>query len=143
MNQNIAIIVGRITSEIKLTTVNDSQVAKFGVATNKTWKDKGGNKQEKTTFHNITAWGAKADVINKWFHKGDEIFIKGEIVNTSKEGEDGKKVYYSSINLDEFDFGQKSSKSSAKENNQDKYEAPIDEQSSEGNPDYDPDNLGF
>ncbi len=107
MNINKAIVIGRITSEIKLTNSNGQTVAKFGVATNKTWKDKGGNKQEKTTFHNISAWGSKADTINKWFHKGDEIYIEGEITNTVKENTDGTKTYFSGITLDKFDFGQK------------------------------------
>ncbi len=99
MSVNKAIIKGRIGKDLE----RNGTMVKFSVATDESYKDKEGNKVEKTCWHNIVAFGKLADILEKYFSKGSEIFIVGRIENTEKDGK-----YYSSIVADEFDFVGKS-----------------------------------
>jgi single-strand DNA-binding protein len=95
MSINKVIIKGRIGQDLQ----KNGTMVKFSVATDEGYKDKEGNKVEKTCWHNVVAFGKLADVLEKYFSKGKEILIIGKIENSEKEGK-----YYSSIIIDEFDF---------------------------------------
>jgi len=82
-----------------------TKVVSFGVATNRTWKDKNGTKQEDTNFHNVVAFGKQADVIAQYMKKGKSIFVEGRIRNSSWDDKDGTKKYRSEIVLENFQFG--------------------------------------
>lgn len=107
MNINKAIIVGRITNDLELkSTSTGREVLSFSVATNRTWKDQAGTKQEKTEFHNIVAWGKQAQTIAQYFVKGQEIFVEGHLETRSWDDETTKKkMYRTEVILDSFDFG--------------------------------------
>jgi len=82
------------------------QVASFGLATNRTYKDKNGAKQEATEFHNIVAFGRSAELIGQYCKKGKALFVEGRIQTRSWEGkEDGKKQYRTEIVIENFQFG--------------------------------------
>jgi len=100
---NKAFILGRVGTPPELVTTGDTQVAKFSLATNKTWKDKNGEKKEKTTWHFVDVWGNQADVVMKYFKKGSQILIEGEINNTTT-GEGEARKYFSSITCQRFEF---------------------------------------
>lgn len=102
-------IVGRITNDLELKTTNTGrEVVSFGVATNRTWKDQSGMKQEKTDYHNIVAWGAQAKTIAQYFVKGQEIMVEGRLETRSWDDEaSGKKMYRTEIVLEKFEFGAK------------------------------------
>ena len=104
MSINKAIIKGRIGRDLERT----NSMVKFSIATDESYKDKDGNKVEKTCWHNIVAFGKLADILEKFFSKGKEILIIGKIENTEKDGK-----YYSSIIADEFDFVGKSENNSS------------------------------
>lgn len=109
MNINKAIVVGRITNDLELKTIGTGrELVSFGVATNRSWKDQSGQKQEKTDFHNVVAWGPKAKTIAQYFVKGQEIYVEGRMETRSWDDEgSGKKMYRTEVVLDQFDFGQK------------------------------------
>ena len=109
MNVNKAIIVGRITNDLELkSTPNGREVVSFGVATNFTWKDQQGQKQERTEFHNVVAWGKQAATIAQYFTKGQEIYVEGRLETRNWDDADsGKKMYRTEIILDKFEFGQR------------------------------------
>ncbi len=109
MNVNKATIVGRITNDLELkTTPTGRSVLSFGVATNFVYKDQNGEKQEKTSFHNIVAWGKQGEVIAQYCVKGQEIFVEGRLETRSwDDQESGKKMYRTEIILENFQFGQK------------------------------------
>ena len=76
------------------------------MATNRTYKDKNGAKQEVTEFHNVVAFGRTAEVIAQYVKKGRPIFVEGRLQTRSWEGkEDGKKQYRTEIIVDNFQFG--------------------------------------
>lgn len=102
---NKAMILGRIGTDLELKTIGSGQnVVNFSVATNKRWTNKDGEKQERTEWHSIVFWGKQADVIAKYFNKGDLILVEGEIQTRSWEGDDGVKRYKTEINGNSFYF---------------------------------------
>jgi single-strand DNA-binding protein len=72
-------------------------VAKFSLATTETWKDKDGNKKESTTWHNIEAWRKTAEIVEKYVHKGDLLYIEGKIKNSEYTDKDNIKRYRTDI----------------------------------------------
>jgi len=80
MSVNKAILIGHLGKdpELKYTT-NGRAVATFSLATNENWTDQSGQKQTKTTWHNIVAWGKQAEVINEYCRKGKQLYIEGRI----------------------------------------------------------------
>lgn len=108
MNLNKVQLIGRITQDLELkTTQTGRNVLSFSVATNRTWKDDKGEKQERTDFHNIVSWGKQAETIAQYFIKGQEIYCEGRLETRTWEGEDGKKNYRTEVMLEKFEFGQK------------------------------------
>lgn len=107
MYLNKVFLYGNLTRDPELKALpNGGQVANFGLATNRTYKDKSGTKQEATEFHNIVAFGRTAEVIAQYMKKGRPMFVEGRIQTRSWEGkEDGKKQYRTEIVVDNFQFG--------------------------------------
>lgn len=112
MNLNLVQICGRITRDPEVRTMpNGTQVASFSVASNRTWKDQQGQKQEEVEFHNVVAFGRQAEIIQQYFHKGDEIYVQGRLKTSSWDDKNGgAKRYKTEIVLEKFEFGQKSKK---------------------------------
>ena len=108
INLNKVTLIGNITKDIKLKSLPSGiKVASFGLATNRTWKDKEGNKQEQAEFHNIIAFGKQAETISQYCGKGDQLFIEGRLQTRSWDKEDGTKAYRTEIVLENFQFGNK------------------------------------
>lgn len=107
MYLNKVFLYGNLTRDPELKALpSGSNVANFGMATNRTYKDKNGQKQETTEFHNIVAFGRTAEVIAQYVKKGRPIFVEGRITTRSWEGkEDGKKQYRTEIIVENFQFG--------------------------------------
>ena len=106
MNINKAFLFGNLTRDPELKSLpSGTKVASFAVATNRTWKDKNGAKQEDVTFHNVVAFGKQAEVITQYLKKGNSIFVEGRIANRSWDDKDGTKKYRSEFVLENFQFG--------------------------------------
>ena len=100
---NRAQIVGNATRDPELRmTPNGQAVCSFGVATNRRWRDKDGNNQEATEFHNIVAWGKLAELMEQLVHKGSKIYIEGRMQTRSWEGQDGGKRNRTEIVMEDF-----------------------------------------
>lgn len=101
---NKVMLIGNVGKDPEVTTLESgSKVAKFTLATSERYTDKSGQKQERTEWHNIVAWGPQADVIEKYVTKGKQLFIEGQIRSRSWE-QDGVKRYATDINLTSFVF---------------------------------------
>ncbi len=107
MYLNKVFLYGNLTRDPELKALpSGSQVANFGIATNRTYKDKNGAKQEATEFHNIVAFGRTAEVIAQYMKKGRPIFVEGRIQTRSwDDKESGKKNYRTEVVVDNFQFG--------------------------------------
>ncbi len=79
---------------------NGNAVANLAVATTEAWKDKSGEKQEKTEWHRVTLYGKTAEVAGEYLKKGSQVFIQGR--NETKEWTDkeGVKRYTTEIVAD-------------------------------------------
>ncbi len=89
---NRAQIVGNLTRDPEMRyTPNGQAVCSFSVATNRRWRDKDGNNQEATEFHNVTAWGKLAEIISQYTKKGNKIYVEGRLQTRTWEGQDGGK----------------------------------------------------
>lgn len=92
MNLNRAMIIGNLTRDPEVrTTTTGQNVASFGVATNHSWTDKSGQKQERAEFHNIVVWGKLAEICGQYLSKGRKVYIEGRLQTREWEGQDGAK----------------------------------------------------
>ncbi|MDD3302718.1 MAG: single-stranded DNA-binding protein [Candidatus Gracilibacteria bacterium] len=98
MDLNKSQIIGRLTSDIELrTTPNGQNVTSFSVATNRTWVDGSGMKQEQAEFHNVVLWGKLAEIASQYLQKGRRVFIEGRLQTRAWEAQDGSKRYKTEI----------------------------------------------
>ncbi len=105
MYLNKVFLYGNLTRDPELKALPSGQnLVSFGLATNRTYKDKNGAKQEATEFHNIVAFGRLAEVIAQYMKKGRPLFVEGRIQTRSWESE-GQKKYRTEIVVDNFQFG--------------------------------------
>lgn len=109
MNFNKAIIIGRVTKDPEIrTTPNGQSVASMSIATNRVWNSNSGEKQEKTEFHNIVAWGKLAEICGQYLTKGQEVMFEGRLETRVWEGQDGQKRSRTEIIAENMQMGAKS-----------------------------------
>ena len=95
---NKAILIGNLGDAPEIRYLPSGQgVANFSIATNRTWTDREGNRQERTEWHNIVAWGKLAEICEKYLKKGDAVYIEGRIETRSWEDKSGQKRYTTEI----------------------------------------------
>lgn len=105
-------LYGNITKAIELkTTQGGNSVASFSLATNRTFKDKEGNKKEEVQFHSCVAWGKTAELINQYCGKGSPLYVEGRLQTRNYEAKDGSKRYVTEVVIETMQFGPKSQKS--------------------------------
>jgi single-strand DNA-binding protein len=101
---NKVILVGNLGKdpELKYTT-GGTAVAKFSLATNDRFKDKDGNWQDRTEWHNITCWARLAEIANEYLKKGRTVYIEGSLRTDSwDDKQTGQKRYQTYINASDL-----------------------------------------
>jgi len=105
MYLNKVTLYGNLTRDPEVKALpGGTQVASFGLATNRTFKNKEGQKQEQSEFHNIVAFGKTAEVMGQYLKKGRPAYIEGRIQTRSWD-KDGVKQYRTEIVVETFQFG--------------------------------------
>jgi single-strand DNA-binding protein len=101
---NKVILVGNLGRDPEIRTTPSGQtLAKFSIATSRKWKDRDGNRQEATEWHNIVCWGRQAEVAGQFLTKGKQIFLEGRLQTDSWEDkESGKKMYRTEVVCENF-----------------------------------------
>jgi single-strand DNA-binding protein len=84
-----------------------AMLAKFSLATTEAFKDKAGNRQELTEWHNIVVWGSLAEIAQKYLRKGMAIYLEGKIRNRSYDDKEGVKKYITEIRAESFQMLEK------------------------------------
>ncbi len=95
---NKVILVGNLGADPELRyTPSGAPVATFRIATNETWINREGQKEEKVEWHRIVAWGKLAEICGEYLHKGSQVYIEGRIRTRTWEDRDGNKRYITEI----------------------------------------------
>jgi single-strand DNA-binding protein len=89
---NKVILVGRLGKdpEVKYTP-SGAPVAKFSLATDEVFKDRSGEQQKRTEWHNIVAWNKLAEICGEYLTKGKLVYIEGSIRSRQWEDQAGNK----------------------------------------------------
>jgi single-strand DNA-binding protein len=105
MYLNKALLYGNLTRDPELRSLpSGMNVVNFSIATNRTFKDRDGKKQEQTDFHNVVVFGRQADTVNQYLKKGSSVFVEGRMQTRSWEKE-GQKMYRTEVVADRVQFG--------------------------------------
>jgi single-strand DNA-binding protein len=100
---NKVILIGNLGRDPEIRYVNETTpVANFTLATKESYKDKNGNRQEITEWHNIVVWRGLAEVAEKYLKKGKQIYVEGRIRTRSWDDKEGVKRYTTEVVADNF-----------------------------------------
>lgn len=101
---NKVILVGRLGKDPEIrSTPSGTTVAKFTIATDEKFTDRNGEKQTRTEWHNITAWGRLGEICGQYLRKGKLVYIEGRIQTDSwDDKESGQKKYRTEIVANEM-----------------------------------------
>jgi single-strand DNA-binding protein len=101
---NKVLLIGNLGRDPEVrTTPSGQSVANFTVATSRRWKDRDGNRQEKTEWHNVVAWGKQAEIAGQYLTKGKQVFVEGRLETRSWEDKThGDKRYRTEVICDNF-----------------------------------------
>ncbi|KYC47858.1 MAG: single-stranded DNA-binding protein [Candidatus Methanofastidiosum methylothiophilum] len=95
---NKVILIGRLGQDPETRYLpSGTPVINFSVATNENWKNSDGEKQEKTDWHRISAFGKLAEIVQKYAHKGDRIYIEGRLSYRTYEDNEGTTRHATSV----------------------------------------------
>lgn len=109
MYLNKVMIYGNLTRDPELKALpSGMNVCSMAIATNRVYKDRDGNRQEKTEYHNVVVFGNQAENSSKYLSKGNGVYIEGRLQTRSWE-KDGQKQYRTEIVADRVQFGPKNS----------------------------------
>ena len=91
-------LIGAVGNDPEVRTLQGgAKVASFRLATTERYKDRDGNQKEQTEWHNITVWNGKADFVEKYVKKGNNIFISGKLATRQWTDQSGNKRYSTEV----------------------------------------------
>ena len=96
-------IIGHLGRDPETKVLQGGQsVCNFTVATSETWKDKAGDKQERTEWHRVVSFGKVAEICGKYLHKGSLVYLAGKIQSRTWEDKQGAKQTTTEIVISEM-----------------------------------------
>ena len=99
---NKIILIGNLGKDPEVKFLPDGKaVCTFSLATAENYKDKDGQKVEKTEWHNIVAFGKLAEICGEWLKKGKQVYVEGKIKYETWEKE-GVKHYMTKIIIEQM-----------------------------------------
>ncbi len=103
MSVNKVILVGRLGKDPETRYMtNGEAVTNVSLATSENWKDKNGEKQEKTEWHNLVFYRRLAEVAGEYLKKGSQIYVEGKIQTRKWQDKEGKDRYTTEIIVNEM-----------------------------------------
>jgi len=105
MSVNKVILVGRLgqNPEVRYTP-SGAAVANFSLATNESWTDKNGQKQERTEWHRVVVWGKLAELCQQYLQKGRQCYVEGRLQTREYNDKDGVKKYSTEVQAQTVQF---------------------------------------
>ncbi|PIZ89502.1 MAG: single-stranded DNA-binding protein [Candidatus Nealsonbacteria bacterium CG_4_10_14_0_2_um_filter_37_10] len=106
MNLNKVILIGRLTRDPEMRSLPSGQpVCSFGLATNRVFVDKSGQKQEQVDFHNIVLFGRLAEIASQYSKKGALVMIEGRIRTRNWQDQSGNQRSRTEIVAERMQLG--------------------------------------
>jgi len=100
---NKVILVGNLGRDPEVRYIKDgTAVANLRLATSETWNDQNGQKQERTEWHRVVAWGKLAEIAKEYMSKGRQIYVEGKLQTRSWDDRDGNKRYTTEVKADQI-----------------------------------------
>lgn len=101
---NKALLIGRLGKDPETRyTQSGLAISSFSIATSEKFKNKSGEMEERTEWHNCTAFGKQAETIERYLKKGSQVYVEGQI-RTEKYDKDGQTRYSTKIIVSGFQF---------------------------------------
>jgi len=115
MSVNKVILIGHLGKDPEVRYMpNGEAVANVSIATSENWKDKSGEKQEKTEWHNLVFYKRLAEIVGEYLKKGSQIYVEGRLQTRKWQTKEGQDRYTTEIIVNEMKMlGGKSSGSNS------------------------------
>lgn len=98
-------IIGRLGKDPEIRYTQGGQaVASFSVATDSKWTNKAGEKQEKTEWHRVKAWGKLGELAGEYLAKGRQVYVEGRLETSEYTDKEGVKKYSTEIVANDIQF---------------------------------------
>ncbi len=95
---NKVILIGNLGKDPEVRHLeNGAAVANFPIATTESYKDRNGNRQDQTEWHNIVLWRGLAEIAEKYLRKGNQVYIEGKLRSRSWEDKEGNTRYITEV----------------------------------------------
>jgi single-strand DNA-binding protein len=102
---NKAILIGNLGKDPEIRyTPSGQAVASFPIATTEKWRDKDGQTQERTDWHNLVLWGRQAELAKEYLKKGRSVYVEGRIQTRSYDDKEGVKKWVTEIVVQRMQF---------------------------------------
>ena len=102
---NKVILLGNLGADPELKHTQAGQaVCSLRIATSETYKDRDGNKQERTEWHKVIVWGPQGENVAKFCKKGKQIYLEGRLQTRKWQDKDGKDQYTTEVVADNVKF---------------------------------------
>jgi single-strand DNA-binding protein len=98
---NKVILVGNLGRDPEVRyTPDNSAITNISVATTDTWKDKSGEKQERTEWHRVAFFGKLAEIAGEYLKKGSQVYVEGRLQTRKWQDKEGQDRYTTEIVAD-------------------------------------------
>ena len=95
---NKVILIGHLGKDPEVRyTPNGQAVANFTVATNDSWTDKAGQKQDRTEWHRVVVWAKLAELCGEYLSKGRQVYLEGRLQTREWTNKEGVKQYTTEV----------------------------------------------
>jgi single-strand DNA-binding protein len=102
---NKVILIGNLGADPDMRyTPSGTGVCELRLATNESWTDKSGQKQERTEWHRVVVWGKLAEIVSKYLSKGRQVYVEGRLRTRSWDDKEGNKRYTTEIIANDVQF---------------------------------------
>lgn len=103
MSVNKVILIGRLGKDPETRYMpNGEAVTNVAIATSENWKDKSGEKQEKTEWHNLVFYRRLAEIAGEYLKKGSQVYVEGKLQTRKWQTKEGQDRYTTEIIVNEM-----------------------------------------
>ena len=102
---NKVILIGNLGGDPEVRYTPDGvAVANFSLATTESWKDRSGERQERTEWHRLVQWRQLAEIAKNYLSKGSKLYVEGKLQTRSWDDQNGQKRYTTEVVVNEMEM---------------------------------------